>query len=240
MWPEASKFAAKENSIWQFEAEEGILLPESYKKLILMQNGGLLQKNHLKTQEPTSYGLDFLEVYRLLGLEELITKIPFQDQNPLAGKKIYFSKDENRFLGFDYITTAPQIIYADFETLQVLTVAENFDAFLASLYHVPFNGEQLTNYSHDKLELMLLSRSANEQAVILEELEDDADKEWYFRQLKKLIEAGNEDITYRLFENQILYFKRKLPKETVNAFFSLFKNQTQALANLKKEWQDNY
>ncbi|MHC5251292.1 SMI1/KNR4 family protein [Listeria kieliensis] len=240
MWPDASKVAAKEKSILQFEAQENIRLPKSYKELIRLQNGGLLRKNLLKTSEPTSYGFDFLEIYRLFGLHELITAIPFQDQNPLPGKKIYFSQDNNRFLGFDYQTSDPSILYVDFETLQVLPVAENFKDFLDKLYDAEFANGELSTYSHDKLEIMLQSRSVIAQEAILAELEDDADKEWYFNQLKKLIATGNEESAYRLFENQILYFKRKLPKETVDAFFPLFHNQTEKWASLKKEWEDNY
>ncbi|EDN7531056.1 SMI1/KNR4 family protein, partial [Listeria monocytogenes] len=140
IWVENENKCATEQTIHEKETEIGLILPTDYKQLLLKQNGGLIRKNHFPTSEPTSYGLDFGEIYYLGSLDELLTDIPEQKDVELAGKQVYFHRDESRYLGFSYMdnTSEPSIIYVDFETLQTLVVAENLAAFLEKLYFSPF------------------------------------------------------------------------------------------------------
>ncbi|EUJ28005.1 hypothetical protein MFLO_12596 [Listeria floridensis FSL S10-1187] len=236
MWPNKLIPGAHLDAIRVFEKEHHVALPARYKEWISRQDGGLLKKNRLKTTEPTSYDLDGIEIYRLLGLNELITEKPASNQNPLSGKKIYFSQDETRYLGFDYKRTEPEIIYVDFETLQVLSVAPNFDAFLDALYFEPFPIENAERFSHDKLEQISAGLTASECEELLLTIEDEADKDWYFSQLNLLADRGAAEAAARLFENQILYFKRKLPARLVTEMFESLKAKSVSLDGLKKEW----
>lgn len=238
MWIESKTAQALEHDMDAFEIANQIQLPKAYRKLIAKQNGGFIQKNHLKTNEPTSYGFDFLEIYQIFGLNHLITDPPALSENPLPRKIIYFSKDSERYLGFDYKAAIPSILYADFETLQTLTVAPDFDTFLEALYFEPFDVENIETYGHIKLEQMLLQADSSRKKDILTLLEDETDKSWYFHHLEMLILAGDAKIAFPIFENQILYFKRKLPKDLVNDFFQQFQACGIDISALEKEWKE--
>ncbi|WP_088815323.1 MULTISPECIES: SMI1/KNR4 family protein [Listeria] len=237
MWLASKTAPALARDIEAFEAANQIQLPTAYRALIAKQNGGFIQKNHFKTSEPTSYGFDFLEVYQIFGLHNLITEPPAASENPLSGKIIYFSKDGERYLGFDYKTALPSILYADFETLQTLTIAANFDTFLAQLYFEPFEYENVTTYGHAKLDQMLLQADFDGRRKILTLLEDEADKPWFLHHIRTLILEGDAKNAFTLFENQILYFRRKLPKALVNELFQQFQACGIDISTLEKEWK---
>ncbi|HHQ0961909.1 TPA: SMI1/KNR4 family protein, partial [Listeria monocytogenes] len=103
IWVKNEKNGATEQVIREKEIALGVTLPFEYKQLLSEQNGGLIRKNHFKTTEPTSYGLDFGEIYYLASLDEILTDIPEQKDVDLAGKQVYFHRDESRYIGFSYI-----------------------------------------------------------------------------------------------------------------------------------------
>ncbi|EAC9176072.1 SMI1/KNR4 family protein [Listeria monocytogenes] len=224
IWVENENKCATEQTIHEKETEIGLILPTDYKQLLLKQNGGLIRKNHFPTSEPTSYGLDFGEIYYLGSLDELLTDIPEQKDVELAGKQVYFHRDESRYLGFSYMdnTSEPSIIYVDFETLQTLVVAENLAAFLEKLYFSPFPIDLAEHFPIKKLNQILAASNVQKTKQLLELLEDYPDKKWYLETLLGLLEK--QEIPYNLvvcslFENQLLYFRRKLVPELVEQIF---------------------
>lgn len=237
MWLKTESKKATDEQIEQFEAQNKVRLPASYRALLKEQNGGFIKKNHLKTSEPTSYGINFLEIYQIFGIDNLITEPQAALENPLSGHYIYFSKDGARFIGFDYHTEEPSIFYADFETLQTLTIASDFDSFQNQLYFEPFEIQQAPSYGQAKLDQMLLQADFKTRVEILALLEDEAEKTWYLTQLKKLILAKKVELAYPLFENQILYFRRKLPEGLVLELFELLKASDIDLTALQREWK---
>ncbi|AKI48886.1 SMI1/KNR4 family protein [Listeria monocytogenes] len=245
IWVENENKCATEQTIHEKETEIGLILPTDYKQLLLKQNGGLIRKNHFPTSEPTSYGLDFGEIYYLGSLDELLTDIPEQKDVELAGKQVYFHRDESRYLGFSYMdnTSEPSIIYVDFETLQTLVVAENLAAFLEKLYFSPFPIDLAEHFPIKKLNQILAASNVQKTKQLLELLEDYPDKKWYLETLLGLLEK--QEIPYNLvvcslFENQLLYFRRKLVPELVEQIFVRLKacdgiNKV-TVAELYKEW----
>ncbi|MBC2073007.1 SMI1/KNR4 family protein [Listeria marthii] len=245
IWVENGNKAATEQAIHEKETALGLILPAAYKQLLLKQNGGLIRKNHFPTTEPTSYGLDFAEIYYLASLDELLTNIPEQKDVDLAGKQVYFHRDESRYIGFSYPNDAsqPSIIYVDFETLQTLIVAENMATFLEELYFSPFPIDFAEQFPVKKLEQILASSNVQKTKQLLELLEDYSDKKWYLETLISLLkkqEIPYNLVVYNLFENQLLYFRRKLVPDLVEQIFELLQvsdgiNQ-EAVAALYKEW----
>ncbi|EAC6185134.1 SMI1/KNR4 family protein [Listeria monocytogenes] len=245
IWVENENKGATERTIHEKETEIGLILPTDYKQLLLKQNGGLIRKNHFPTSEPTSYGLDFGEIYYLGSLDELLTDIPEQKDVELAGKQVYFHRDESRYLGFSYIdnTSEPSIIYVDFETLQTLIVAETFATFIEELYFSPFPTDFAEQFPIKKLNQIFASSNVQKTKQLLELLEDYPDKKWYLETLLGLLEK--QEIPYNLvvcslFENQLLYFRRKLVPELVEQIFVRLKacdgiNKV-TVAELYKEW----
>lgn len=246
IWVENENKCATEQTIHEKETEIGLILPTDYKQLLLKQNGGLIRKNHFPTSEPTSYGLDFGEIYYLGSLDELLTDIPEQKDVELAGKQVYFHRDESRYLGFSYMdnTSEPSIIYVDFETLQTLVVAENLAAFLEKLYFSPFPIDLAEHFPIKKLNQILAASNVQKTKQLLELLEDYPDKKWYLETLLGLLEKQEIPynlVVYRLFENQLLYFRRKLAPELVEQIFVRLEAcdgiNKAALAELYKEWK---
>ncbi|MCD2249776.1 SMI1/KNR4 family protein [Listeria monocytogenes] len=245
IWVENENKGATEQTIHEKETEIGLILPTDYKQLLLKQNGGLIRKNHFPTSEPTSYGLDFGEIYYLGSLDELLTDIPEQKDVVLAGKQVYFHRDESRYLGFSYMdnTSEPSIIYVDFETLQTLIVAETFATFIEELYFSPFPTDLAEQFPIKKLNQIFASSNVQKTKQLLELLEDYPDKKWYLETLLGLLEK--QEIPYNLvvcslFENQLLYFRRKLVPELVEQIFVRLKacdgiNKV-TVAELYKEW----
>lgn len=168
IWVENENKGATEQTIHEKETEIGLSLPTDYKQLLLKQNGGLIRKNHFPTSEPTSYGPDFGEIYYLGSLDELLTDIPEQKDVELAGKQVYFHRDESRYLGFSYIdnTSEPSIIYVDFETLQTLIVAETFATFIEELYFSPFPTDFAEQFPIKKLNQIFASKECAKNKTV--------------------------------------------------------------------------
>ncbi|WP_163652299.1 SMI1/KNR4 family protein [Listeria sp. PSOL-1] len=242
IWLGENNLPVVQEALHQFEQQKQILLPAAYKQLLMQQNGGYIYKNHLPTIEPTSYGFNFLEVYRFLGINELITSTPFADENPLTGKKIFFHRDGMRYLGFDYIRLEPEIIYADFETMQTFTAAKDFNHFLNELYFKPFDLTSINGYSVDKLTQIMRQSTVAEQKLLFIKLEDFADKNWYFDELLRFLQVADSLIVAELFENQLFFFRRKLTDKLVYKLLNALHQAglpQEKITVLKKEWEES-
>ncbi|MBC1935577.1 SMI1/KNR4 family protein [Listeria grandensis] len=235
---------ASEAEIAAWEHKHGVSLPDAYKALLRIHNGGLLAKNHFPVAEPTSYGLTDAEIYTFAGLDELQIRIPEAQDVDLPGVQVYFHQDGHRYIGLDYQTAEPCVIYVDFETLQTLIVAEDFDRFLASLYFSPFAVNMVYEYPLEKLDQMLAMANVAKTLEILQLLEDREEKDWYLTHLDQLLhseEAPYQQIGITLLENQIYYFRRKLDPKRVTAMLSWLESQhfwPEKVAELRKEWED--
>lgn len=126
--------------IEDYERMKGIKLPKSYKKSILIQNGGEIKFNAFPTKESTSWASDHLHISHIFGLGKGDNSILHSDyyikEWELPVGIILFSGTGHTWLAFDYRQTKenPPIIYIDTEISIILTIANNFDTFLQELY----------------------------------------------------------------------------------------------------------
>ncbi|MBC1499590.1 SMI1/KNR4 family protein [Listeria weihenstephanensis] len=235
---------ASDEQITAWENKHDLTLPSGYKELVRVHNGGLLKKNHFPVTEPTSYGLTDAEIYSLAGLDGLQLHIPEEQDVDLPGSQVYFHQDGHRYIGLDYQMAEPCVIYVDFETLQTLVVAENFDQFIAGLYFSPFDVDAAPNYPLEKLEQMLAMANVAKTLEILQLLEDRKEKDWYFTQIEALLhskESPYQQIGVTLLENQIYYFRRKLDAKRVSSILEWLESQhfwPEKVTELRKEWED--
>ncbi|WP_099223313.1 SMI1/KNR4 family protein [Listeria costaricensis] len=215
-------------------------LPSSYLELLLLQNGGYPSLNAFPTTEPTSYGMTHLEIYRIMGLEELVSEVSYERENQLAWPKLYFSADGPRFLAFDFSTDEPSIKYIDYETLQVLGVAESFEAFLEGLYTETFPIEKAASFPLEKRIQLFYTLSAEQKGQLLEHLEDMPEKQVYLDLLADLIPIDCPK-ALALTENQLTYFRRSLTDQDAKKLFEAFKRaelDKNQLKRLEKLWED--
>ncbi|WP_239256951.1 SMI1/KNR4 family protein [Listeria ilorinensis] len=215
-------------------------LPASYLALLRSQNGGYPSLNAFPTNEPTSYGLSHLEIYRLAGLEELTSEVNYERENQLTWPKLYFSADGPRFLAFDFSTEEPSIKYIDYETLQVLDVAESFEIFLDGLYMESFPLEEAANFPLEKRIQLFYALPTSQKGQLLEYLEDTPEKQAYMGLLMDLISIDLPK-ALELLENQLTYFRRSLTEQEVKKLFEALKNtdlEIKQLKELEKLWED--
>lgn len=230
--------------IKEWEQTHRLSLPEVYKEMLRVHNGGLLAKNHFPVAEPTSYGLADAEIYSMAGLDGLLLHILEEQDVDLPGEQVYFHQDGHRYIGLDYQTAEPRVIYVDFETLQTLVVAESFADFIDALYFSPFAVTFAPDYPLEKLEQMLAMANAQKSLEILQLLEDRSEKDWYLTQIDGLLHsdvAPYRQVGVTLLENQIYYFRRKLDARTVDEMLSWLESQhfwPEKVAELRKEWED--
>lgn len=244
LWISNQNQGCTEEDIAEFEKSQQLKLPALYKTLIQEQNGGLIKKNHFPTSEPTSYGIDHGEIYEMTGLERLLLKIDEEAEVEIPGRQVYFHQDGKRYIGFSYHSdeSEPEIVYTDFETLQVLKVGDSFAAFVNKLYFSPFDHALLLTYPRAKLEQMLAMGNWQTRKTILFVLEDEADKEWYLQQIEQLVDREEniyDKLAVELLENQILYFKRKLPRQQVDNLLERLltsEQENEKLNESYKEW----
>ncbi|MBA3924838.1 SMI1/KNR4 family protein [Listeria rustica] len=235
---------ALDGEIKEWEQTHRLSLPEVYKDMLRVHNGGLLAKNHFPVTEPTSYGLADAEIYSMAGLDGLLLHILEEQDVDLPGEQVYFHQDGHRYIGLDYQTAEPRVIYVDFETLQTLVVAESFADFVDALYFSPFDVAFTPNYPLEKLEQMLAMANVQKTLEILQLLEDRAEKDWYLMQIDGLLhsdEAPYRQVGVTLLENQIYYFRRKLDAKRVDEMLSWLESQhfwPEKVAELRKEWED--
>ncbi|EAD5995393.1 transporter [Listeria monocytogenes] len=94
-----------------------------------------------------------------------------------------------------------------------------------------------------KLNQILAASNVQKTKQLLELLEDYPDKKWYLETLLGLLEKQEIPynlVVYSLFENQLLYFRRKLVPELVEQIFVQLEACDEinkvTVAELYKEW----
>lgn len=134
----------KENSIEDTEGKIGYKLPELYKELIKVQNGGIPSRTCFRTEKPTSWAEDHIEISSLSGIggsegieedsEFMIEEWGYPNigivicQCPSAGHDAVM---------LDYSKCGkngePQVIHVDVEIGEITVLASNFKTFIDGL-----------------------------------------------------------------------------------------------------------
>lgn len=219
------------------------LPPQDYERFYHEASDGLLAKNTLKTIEPTSYGFDFLEVYRVLPLESVTTVTGFEQEQTLAGTTFYFAKDGPRMLGLHYPNSSiePTVIFADFETLNSFQVAISLTDFNEQLQLVLFASTDILTWSADKIAFHFHHYDTTSFITALEALEDYPDKAFWTMVCQQRFKRGQsleQQAIATAVLDQVLYFRRKLSANWLISWQHLLNTPQTAstLATIEREW----
>lgn len=217
--------------------------PQSYDTFYQATTAGILAKNTILTLEPTSYGFDFLEVYRVFPVDKVTTVTGFEHEQTLAGVTFYFAKDGPRMLGLHYRTptTEPTVIFADFETLNSFQIAASLTEFNQQLKLMLFEPEDILTWSADKITFHLRHYDTSEFVSALESLEDYPDKTFWSSACQRRFKCGQpleQQAIATAVLDQVLYFRRKLPADWIEPWLRLLNTPHTAstLVTIEKEW----
>ncbi|EUJ39852.1 hypothetical protein [Brochothrix campestris] len=217
--------------------------PQNYDRFYHETIDGLLAKNTLATIEPTSYGFDFLEVYRVLPIEAVTTVTGFEHEQTLAGTTFYFAKDGPRMLGFHYRTHSiePTVIFADFETLNSFQVAASLTAFNEKLQLKLFEATDILTWSADKIAFHIYHYDTTAFIHAIQAIEDYPDKNFWTTVCQRRFKRGQpleQQAIATAVLDQVLYFRRKLPADWLIPWQRLLNTAPTAstLALIEMEW----
>lgn len=137
-----------ENDVWKLkpvslqdiedvEALLSVQLPETYKKMILEQNGGTLALNAYPSPKNTDWG-SFVKVEAIRGIGKengILESDYFINEWNLPKDLILLDGDGHSWIGLDYRQKKenPPVVFIDTERDQLFELASNFDVFLNGL-----------------------------------------------------------------------------------------------------------
>lgn len=128
-----------EKAILKAEKELGVNLPESYKKLVLLQNGGFIKYNAFPTDRPTSWAKDHIQFDYLLGIgkeDGILESADLIEEWELPDGLVLLHGDGHTWIALDYreVKENPPVHYFDLEDEEDFRLADSFDEFIAKLY----------------------------------------------------------------------------------------------------------
>ncbi|MCC8308225.1 SMI1/KNR4 family protein [Bacillus amyloliquefaciens] len=159
-----------EEMIKHIENKLNIILPESYKKLILKQNGGMINYNAFPTTVQNSWAEDHIEFDYLLGLGEdpgILDSSYLIKEWDLPENILLIHGDGHTWVAMDYRETNsnPPIHYFDVETDQDFKLATSFDEFLSKLYSHHYDMDTEI-YNNEETEIHNASESITSEEVV--------------------------------------------------------------------------
>ncbi|MCY8513488.1 SMI1/KNR4 family protein [Bacillus atrophaeus] len=128
-----------EDEIKNVEQELNLTLPEQYKKLIIQQNGGLINFNAFPTDQETSWADDHIEVDHIRGIGKDLGILESEyliKEWGLPQRLLLIQGDGHNWVALDYRLTNenPPVHYFDLELNNDFKIADSFDEFLSKLY----------------------------------------------------------------------------------------------------------
>ena len=113
-------------AIDNFEKENGLTLPESYKKIVSQYNGGYPASNSIRLTEKEETDIKLFLSYNSGDIETVYTAFPFFSERGL----IPFATDSaGNYFCFDN----EKVVFWEHEEDQIISVANNFPAFMDKL-----------------------------------------------------------------------------------------------------------
>ncbi|MEK4684359.1 SMI1/KNR4 family protein [Bacillus sp. FSL M8-0256] len=208
-----------EKKIAKAEKKLGVILPDTYKKLILEQNGGYIVHNAFPTSHPNSWAEDHIQFNHLRGIakdEGIMDSEYLIEEWELPKGLVLINGDGHTWVAMDYRKTKenPPIHYFDVEMEEDFKLADSFDEFIEGLYTVEYTAdeEDETEYEYEETEEEYITK-AELEAILEKEAPDSADihqitkyplqdlgeVEWFFKRIKSYIESvKDEDVLYEV------------------------------------------
>lgn len=199
------------------EKKLGITLPDTYKKLILEQNGGYTIHNAFPTTHSNSWAEDHIQFNHLLGIAEdegIMDSAYLIKEWELPEGLVLINGDGHTWVTMDYRKTKenPAIHYFDVEMEEDFKLADSFDEFIEGLYTVEYSvDEEVAEGEYEEEEEYITK--AELEAILEKEAPDPADihqitkyplqdleeVEWFFKRIKSYIESvKDEDVLYEV------------------------------------------
>ncbi|PRS29968.1 SMI1/KNR4 family protein [Bacillus pumilus] len=215
---EESPFTLKkidEEQIHEAEGTLGVILPDTYKKLILEWNGGFTVRNAFPTELPNSWAEDHVQFDHLRGIAKddgIMNSLQLSDELDLPEGLVIISGEEDTWIAMDYRETKehPPIHYFDLELEVDFKLADTFDDFIEQLYTVEDAMIEVVEIEEESSDLYI-SKKELEQIFERQDLrqqnlfkmahypmEDIEEIEWFFDRMKQCIkQIKDQHVLYK-------------------------------------------
>ncbi|MER3123500.1 SMI1/KNR4 family protein [Bacillus altitudinis] len=206
-----------EAEIAKAEKKLGVTLPDTYKKLILEQNGGYTIHNAFPTTQSNSWAEDHIQFNHLLGIAEdegIMDSAYLIKEWELPEGLVLINGDGHTWVAMDYRKTKenPAIHYFDVEMEEDFKLADSFDEFIEGHYKAEYSvDEEVAEGEYEEEEEYITK--AELEAILEKEAPDPADihqitkyplqdleeVEWFFKRIKSYIESvKDEDVLFEV------------------------------------------
>ncbi|MCM3365347.1 SMI1/KNR4 family protein [Bacillus safensis] len=246
-----------EKEIAEAEKKLGVTLPDTYKKLLLEQNGGYIVHNAFPTTHSNSWAEDHIQFTHLRGIAQddgIMESEYLIEEWDLPKGLILINGDGHTWVAMDYRNTKenPPIHYFDVEMEEDFKLADSFDELIKGLYTVEYIVDEETEAEAEiEYEIPNEYLSKEELQAILKMENPDTDDiykiqyypmkeieeiEWFFDTIKNYIEnVKDEDVLYEVAStiNSLLLINQKMPTN------SNIKNLVQQIAEFLERNEDS-
>lgn len=214
------------------EKKLGVTLPDTYKKLILEQNGGYIVHNAFPTTHSNSWAEDHIQFNHLLGIAEdegIMDSAYLIKEWELPEGLVLINGDGHTWVAMDYRKTKenPSIHYFDVEMEEDFKLADSFDEFIEGLYTAEYTVDEEAAEGEYELHEDHLSKEELEAIFELDFLYEDNlykiqyypmveldEIEWFFKKMQYHIEkTKDEDDLYEVAStiNNVLLLNPNMP-----------------------------
>ena len=248
-----------EAEIAKAEKKLGVTLPDTYKKLILEQNGGNTIHNAFPTTHSNSWAEDHIQFNHLLGIAEdegIMDSAYLIKEWELPEGLVLINGDGHTWVAMDYRKTKenPAIHYFDVEMEEDFKLADSFDEFIQGLYTAEYTVDEEAAEGEYELSEVHLSKEELEAIFELDVLDEENlykiqyypmvdlnEIEWFFKKMQYHIEkTKDEDDLYEVAStvNNALLLNPNMPiNDKINEILQqiakfLEKNDEPLLVNL--------
>ncbi|MFB4387117.1 SMI1/KNR4 family protein [Bacillus sp. BR_10] len=217
------KITAEE--IAKAEDKLGVTLPDTYKKLILKQNGGYIVHNAFPTTHSNSWTEDHIQFNHLLGIAEdegIMDSAYLIKEWELPEGLVLINGDGHTWVAMDYRKTKenPAIHYFDVEMEEDFKLADSFDEFIQGLYTAEYTIDEEAAEGEYELSEVHLSKKELEAIFELDVLDEENlykiqyypmvdlnEIEWFFKKMQYHIEkTKDEDTLYQVGDTILCIF----------------------------------
>ncbi len=207
------------------EKKLGVTLPDTYKKLILEQNGGYIVHNAFPTTHSNSWAEDHIQFNHLLGIAEdegIMDSAYLIKEWELPEELVLINGDGHTWVAMDYRKTKdnPAIHYFDVEMEEDFKLANSFDEFIQGLYTAEYTVDEEAAEGEYELSEVHLSKEELEAIFELDVLDegnlykiqyypmvDLNEIEWFFKKMQFHIEkTKDEDTLYQVGDTILCIF----------------------------------
>ena len=197
--------SVSKKEISAFEKKLNKTLPDSYKEIIVKQNGGFLDYNAVETE-----GHEFLEIEHIYGLGSpgLLDTDYLITEWQLPKNILIFSGEGNYWFALDYNSDVPSVIYIEPESNYVVKVAKDFNTFIDKLTNHEFYEGQ-DEWSKDEANKILAGDNSELIQEVLFSVQYTEQYQWLFQKMLDLSKSKSllvrESLVSMIRDNTDIY-----------------------------------